>query len=107
MIDLTDGKLGEALEFARKMGNDSLQKCLDQLTQTETALAENGWEVETIITTDFAPYSFGFVRRYTKNSEFAGNGGIIYHGPHDNFGSGGSPTFSVCLSPTDGWSIHT
>jgi hypothetical protein len=35
------------------------------------------------------------------------NGGLIYHGKHDNGGDGGSPTFSVCLEPTNGWSIHT
>jgi len=35
------------------------------------------------------------------------NGGLIFHGPHDNGGDGGAPTFSVNLSPQDGWSIHT
>ena len=35
------------------------------------------------------------------------NGGLIYHGKHDGFGSGNAPTFSVCLTPTNGWSVHT
>lgn len=35
------------------------------------------------------------------------NGGLLYHGAHDGFGSGSAPTFAVTLSPTDGWSIHT
>jgi len=35
------------------------------------------------------------------------NGGLIFHGPHDNGGDGGAPTFSVNLLPQDGWSIHT
>lgn len=35
------------------------------------------------------------------------NGALIYHGPHDNGGDGGAPTFSVNLVPTNGWSIHT
>lgn len=35
------------------------------------------------------------------------NGGIIFHGPYDNFGSGGAPTFAVTLTPTHGWSVHT
>jgi hypothetical protein len=35
------------------------------------------------------------------------NGGLIYHGPHDNGGDGGFPTFSVNLSPVNGWTIHT
>ncbi len=107
MIDLTNGKLNEALKFAKKIGNNSLQECLDQLKKIEAAHEKTEFEVDTHVYNDFAPYSFGFTRYYTKNSEFAGNGGIIYHGPHDDFGSGSSPTFSVCLSPTDGWSIHT
>ena len=35
------------------------------------------------------------------------NGGLIFHGKHDAFGSGSAPTFAVTLEPTDGWSIHT
>jgi len=35
------------------------------------------------------------------------HGGLIYHGPHDGFGDGGSPSFSVSLSKSQGWSIHT
>lgn len=34
-------------------------------------------------------------------------GGLIFHGSHDGGGDGGAPSFSVCLSPVDGWSIHT
>ena len=35
------------------------------------------------------------------------NGGLIYHGKHDNGGDGGFPTLSVNLTPQYGWSIHT
>jgi hypothetical protein len=36
------------------------------------------------------------------------SGGLIYHGPHDRFGSGDAPTFSVSLGRTTaGWEIHT
>jgi len=35
------------------------------------------------------------------------NGGIIFHGARDNGGDGGAPTFSVCLSPVEGYAIHT
>jgi hypothetical protein len=35
------------------------------------------------------------------------DGGLIYHGNHDGFGSGAFPTLSVTITPTDGWSIHT
>jgi len=36
------------------------------------------------------------------------SGGLIYHGPHDNFGGGGAPTFSVSIGQeTAGWVVHT
>jgi len=35
------------------------------------------------------------------------HGGLLYHGPHDGFGSGSAPVFAVTLEPCDGWSIHT
>lgn len=34
-------------------------------------------------------------------------GGLLFHGPHDRYGSGGAPTFAVTLAPTYGWQIHT
>jgi hypothetical protein len=43
----------------------------------------------------------------TYGYKFWMNGGLIYHGPHDNGGDGGFPTFSVNLSPVNGWTIHT
>lgn len=49
---------------------------------------------------DFAPYSFEF-----SMSGLAG--GLIFHGNHDGGGNGSAPTFSVSLTPVDGWSIHT
>ncbi len=63
---------------------------------------------------DFAPYSFGF--EIERKSRDGGTpvawvhmmtGGLIYHGKHDGGGNGGAPTYSVSLSPADGWSIHT
>lgn len=50
---------------------------------------------------DFAPLSFYW------NGDGGWVGGLIFHGSHDGFGSGGAPTFSCCLSATDGWSVHT
>ena len=35
------------------------------------------------------------------------NGGLLYHGPVDGFGSGSSPVFAVTLTPVYGWSVHT
>lgn len=51
---------------------------------------------------DFAPLSFCW---QMENGKL--HGGLIYHGAHDHGGDGGAPTFSVNLSPTDGWSLHT
>lgn len=60
---------------------------------------------------DFASQSFEFVKEIMYEGEekwtFQFNGGIIFHGPHDNGGDGGGPTYSVNLSPQDGWSVHT
>lgn len=76
---------------------------------------------------DFAPLSFSFCM-YIKAKEGQGmtvkdhvvrqfpelegyrfwfNGGLIFHGKHDNGGDGGMPTLSVNLTPSNGWSIHT
>lgn len=107
MKDLTEGKLDEALKYAESIKDESLQKCLDRLKQSEKKYKEDGDNIETDITTDFAPYSFYFVRYRQNTKGFISNGGIIFHGKHDNGGDGGSPTFSVCIEPVNGWSIHT
>ena len=79
---------------------------------------------------DFAPYSFTFQLeslrvikdevsvdeenekgRYmetTKVEQWKPEvfGGVILHGAHDGGGNGGAPTFSVNMSPEDGWAVH-
>lgn len=64
-----------------------------------------------IVQPDFAPHSFFWNRLFdveTMEETIQGlHGGLIYHGAHDGGGDGGSPTFSVNLTPQDGWSIHT
>jgi len=107
MTDLTEGKLALAKKFAESIKDESLQRCLDRLEQVEKSYAENGRRVQTNIFNDFAPLSFEFSRYEVDTAKFLGNGGIIFHGNHDGYGSGQSPTFSVCLEPTTGWSIHT
>ena len=100
MIDFTDGKLDEIKAFALKTGQmDQLNSVLKRLTDRESETTS----VE--VYTDFAPYSLYFVEKVS--GEFRSNGGVIYHGPHDGFGSGSAPSFSVCLTPSQGWSIHT
>lgn len=56
---------------------------------------------------DFAPQSFYF--EMMRNGKRWFNGGLIFHGPHDNGGDGGVPTFSVCLTPDTKphWQVHT
>jgi hypothetical protein len=56
---------------------------------------------------DFAPYSFYWITRDKETDQAYSNGGLIFHGAHDGGGHGGTPTFSVSLLPTNGWSIHT
>lgn len=60
---------------------------------------------------DFAPFSFSFVieRKAADSDTYESwfNGGLIYHGRHDGYGSGSAPTFSVSLTPSTGWQIHT
>lgn len=94
------------VDFARRTNQlDSLSTCLNRLSSKYF-----GRETRVCLYKDFAPYSFQFtkaVRAENGTWRFAYGGGIIYHGPHDNGGDGGAPTFSVCLEATHGWSIHT
>jgi hypothetical protein len=69
-----------------------------------TAYLPDTWTVE--LYTDFAPFSF-FWTQFSPTRQRGLIGGLIYHGRHDGGGNGGAPTFSVCLTPTAGWSIHT
>ena len=67
-------------------------------------------EIRVHLYSDFAPMSFYWEAivgegQPTRATRYM-NGGLIYHGEVPNYG-GGSPTFSVCLTPTAGWSIHT
>jgi len=112
LIDKTNGYLGIVKEFAKKIGKeDNLQENLDYLNgYANDDSPECKHKTQCFLFKDFAPYSFEFVMQAkNKNGEFQRwfNGGLIFHGIHDGFGSGALPTLSVCLNPTDGWSIHT
>lgn len=98
IIDLTEGKLKEQIIFANDKKDTSLLNCINRF------LLYDAKEVR--ISNDFAPRSFYFCLINEDESQGM-NGGIIYHGTHDNGGDGGSPTFSVSLTPTKGWAIHT
>lgn len=98
LIRANDGDpkwFGEIMEFAqsRPVGEfASLQRCLDRLGELVSNSRDKD---ETGIYLDSAPYSFGF-------SACGMVGACIYHGNVE-----GSPTFSVNLNGSDGWSIHT
>lgn len=100
--DLTEGALQEQLLYASTIGDTSLQDCIDRLNS-----ADDYNKSETVIGKDFALRSFEFARM--KEGRCIINGGIIYHGPHDGFGSGLAPTFSVSLSnnKSNNWQLHT
>lgn len=55
---------------------------------------------------DFAPLSFGFCVVRGNGSAWI-NGGVLFHGAHDGYGSGSAPTFAVSVGGADGWQIHT
>ena len=102
LIDHTEGKLAEAIKFARAIGDSSL------ISNLQWKRRRYGWQDQEVhIYTDWAPLSFEFALRDIKTLRCNLNGGIIFHGKHDNGGDGSAPTFSVCLTPTSGWSTHT
>ncbi len=88
--------------------HDLVASLLQRLQQLQR-IATN-YRGEVTLYMDFAPLSFYFV--IGKETPEGGydqclNGGLIFHGPHDGYGSGSAPTLSVCLNSTYGWSIHT
>ena len=83
-------------EYAKEIGDQSFQSCIDRLKQWEKS--SNGrYKIE--LTPDFAPHSMLFAESYT-NGERGLNGGLIYHGSPD-------VSSSVQLVPKQGWQIHT
>lgn len=104
-------------DFARKSGKlEQFYKKLEYLVAGDIPDEElTCWtrpcKIRVRLFKDFAPYSFEFLKEVLYNDESEWNrqfnGGLIFHGPHDNGGDGGAPTYSVNLSPQDGWSVHT
>lgn len=102
VIDHTEGRLAESIAFARKRMDTSL------ISNIQWKRRRYGWEAQEVhIYPDFAPYSFEFALVDVETKKTNLYGGIIFHGKHDGFGSGSAPTFSVSLTPTDGWQTHT
>ena len=111
LVDNTEGYLDTVKDFADKVGKaDSLQSKLDYLDTYASARREEGLETRCQLYEDWSPQSFAFRMEMRQDGGEWGQwfvGGLIFHGAHDGGGDGGAPTFSVCLNPTDGWSIHT
>lgn len=101
VMQLAQGHWEDVCKFAERTGRvASLQRCLDRLQNIAVNI-----DGKVYLGTDFAPYSFLFSVEAPGSSGL--NGGLIFHGSHDNGGDGSAPTYSVNLTPQDGWSIHT
>jgi hypothetical protein len=95
-------RLKEAITHAKKHElKESLSRSLTQLRN----IAKN-FNGHVQFYTDFAPLSFTWAVLDSKDTRVL-DGGMIYHGPHDGFGDGSAPTFSVSLDPSHGWQLHT
>jgi len=109
MLDTSrvNARLTEARAFADTIG---------LRVQLEARLAfldryANPKRTRCVLFDDHAPHSF----RFAMEREFGGcdhwmvwfEGGLIYHGPHDNHGSGAAPALAVTIQPTTGWWIQT
>jgi len=102
ITDLSNGRLDEIKSFATTNGlTDSFSKTFVRLE----SYSHEGNEVK--LYTDFAPMSLYF--EIFREGRFILNGGMIFHGKHDGFGSGSAPTFSVSIDPerSPHWEIHT
>jgi hypothetical protein len=98
-------KCPEHLEAVRAFADRTGQRAqFEQCLIDLTAYLSDLWMVD--LFSDFAPLSF-FWSQYNPAGQRGLSGGLIYHGEHDRGGDGGAPTFSVCLTPTSGWAIHT
>ena len=100
IIDNTNDRLNEIKSYAIK--NNLLDSFNRAFSRLETH-SDKGYIVT--LYSDFAPLSMEF--SITDNGKHILSGGFIFHGPHDGFGSGRAPTFSVSLSKETGWSVHT
>ena len=87
----------KVMDYAKEIGDQTLQACLDKLESWETSHPEHPCEIELYY--DSAPYSFLFVQRF-PNGEVGIRGGLVYHGTPDRSGC-------VTFDPTKGWQTHT
>jgi hypothetical protein len=102
ILDKSTGRLDEIRTYAKE--HDLLESFNNTFSRLEQ-YSNEGCSVT--LFSDFAPLSME--SSITDNDKLILYGGFIFHGPHDGFGNGGAPTFSVCLDPDNkpGWRIHT
>jgi hypothetical protein len=94
MVINCEERYREAMEYAEKTGDKTLQNCLERLERWETNM-----KGEIHLRKDFAPLSFYF-EMYDSSGNRMMNGGVIYHGNPDQ-------SYSYQLIKSIGWEIHT
>lgn len=93
---LCQERLDEAIKYAQKMNDPSLQNCLDRLKSWENNPRHKS---KIILYSGSSPYSFVFRQTYEDGSRGI-VGGLLYHSSPDR-------SYAVLLEPKIGWSIHT
>ena len=102
ITDKSNGRLDQIKSYATE--HDLLENFNQTFSRSES-YANKGYDVT--LYSDFAPLSMEFSIYDTERMILYG--GFIFHGSHDGFGNGGTPTFSVCIDQDNkpGWRIHT
>lgn len=96
---LSQERFDEAQNYARKLGDNSFDECVERLKKWERSEYNIKKKCEIVLYQDFAPYSMMFEERY-EDGTCGICGGLIYHGSPD-------VSCSVQLTPKQGWQIHT
>lgn len=108
--DAIRARMDDAKAFAEQHGlGQQLKDQLDYLDKYGSGLSHR---TRCTFFYDSAPHSFIVlmeVRDMPGSSEWrkCWEGGFMFHGPADGYGSGAGPTHAVCVNATHGWSVHT
>lgn len=94
------GRLQECETFLASVPPERAKQLRETLERSLATISRLAGDSTMRLTSDFAPLSFGFSGNKWR-------GGVIFHGPHDGYGSGSAPTFSVSLNNIEGWEVHT
>ncbi|MDH6309455.1 hypothetical protein M2451_004198 [Dysgonomonas sp. PFB1-18] len=94
MVIKCEERYQEAMAYAKKTTDKTLQNCLDRLKQYEMNA-----DCEVYLYKDFAPLSFYFELKDNAGKRIM-NGGLLFHGNPDE-------SFAVQMIQEIGWQIHT